>query len=320
MADDGDKLTAQDLAIMRGEAELPEVETAETQVETEEKPVPEKPAAKEAEPEADEPDEAESETDEGDDQQSRPRTVPYAALREERKNSHELREQLRRATESLAAMQDRMLAFQEQISSGQVPAKPAAQQPTVETDPIAVLKQTHEAIQSIKTSQAQQAEMAALSETLAAQEYAFAEKNPDYWQAKAYLRENRMQDYIDAGLPAHVAKQRTAQDEAILVKQFLAQNANPAEKFAAMAKRRGYVLKSPEPTPEERAAAEAKKKAAEAEKIETAEKGQNGGKTLSKAAGGGSDEELTPAALAEMSESEFSKYRGKWRRVMGERD
>jgi len=249
-----------------------------------------------------------------------PKTVPLAALHEERQRRQELQ---RRFEERDAAEKAERAKLQERLDALAKRFEPApTPEPTFNDDPAAFLKaETEAAKQQIAEFRAwkqaqeeqaqQQAHMQRFDAQITASEREFAPKAPDYTEAVAWLRnlrETELRDLYGVENPAERAR-IINQDIAALAARALQANKNPAEQAYNLAKLRGWASKAP--------AAAAPVAPPATDKIDTIAKGQAAARTPS-AAAGVAPPSLTIESLAKMSEDDFSKLSdAEFRRVMG---
>lgn len=247
-----------------------------------------------------------------------PKTVPLAALHEERQRRQDLQRQVEQQRAADAAerqkMQERLDALAKRFEPAPTP------EPTFNDDPAAFLKSKADATEqqlaefkAWRQAQEQQAEQQAHMQRFDAQiiasEREFAPKAPDYTEAVAWLRnlrETELRDLYGVENPAERAR-IINQDIAALAARALQANRNPAEQAYNLAKMRGWTAKAPAAAPA----------APAPDKIDTIAKGQAAARTPS-AAAGVAPPSLTIESLAKMSEDDFSKLSdAEFRRVMG---
>lgn len=182
--------------------------------------------------------------------------------------------------------------------------------PSFEDDPIAALKYENEQLKKemngfkeFTTKQQQQAEIARKQNefvnTYRSKANEFKQANPDFQDAYDYVMQNRLEEFKVAGYTEEQAKQLVIEDEAAIVANALSQGKNPAESIYNLSKLRGYKKEST-------INAQAKINSNQ-QKIEAMEKGLKASKSLSNS-GGVAKENLTPEAVAQMSDEEFEKF------------
>lgn len=243
--------------------------------------------------------------------------IPLAVFMEEKgrrksaeKEAREFKEQLQR----LAGRLDVLTGGQTQEQRGEL-------DPVIQ--PIEVLQQLVESDRQRKANDAAQGQYQEFTNRVNAAENEFKTngKVADFDEALNYLRTGRFAElkaigYDDAGAA------QVLQQEAIGISSLaMQQGANPAERFYALAKARGYASKAPETTngaaavdPTITAAAAM---TAAAQGLEKLAKAQGAAKSLGQGGGAGSDT-LTLEALASMDDDEFDKVKeSQWKKMMG---
>lgn len=286
MSDDPTELSPEEEAYFdaRGEAEMPETEPA-VEVEKEPEPVVEK------EPE-------------------KPRLVPLEALHEERRERQALARQIQEREQEFARLQSRLDTLQEVFQPKEAP-------PKYEEDPIGALKheidQTargYQELQRAEQQRAQQAQAIAHMEQLRAfgkaQADAYAEKQPDFWDAYQAMQGIKEAELRAIGYTSDAQiRQWITEYEASIIEKAAKDGVNPAERLYSMAKAYGYAPK------------QAAKDVAE-KKLETIAAGQNASKSLGAAGGTAPPAKLTLEALKDMSDEEFERATSDmsaWRRL-----
>lgn len=226
------------------------------------------------------------------------KTVPYAALHEERQRRKEAAEQAAQMRERMARMEAVFERFQQQ----QTPQEPEV---TYDDDPAEYLRRqqarTGETLENISRRLAyedQQRQHAAQINNLVSeyrsQAVEFKSQRPDFPAAYKHLLESRKAEYEAAGYQAHEVANFIQEDEIAIVNKARADGVNPAQRLYDLAKVRGY-----------RAAASADAK------IETIEKGQRAARTIS---GGRAQGRVSLETLAEMDGEEFDR---EWTKIFG---
>ncbi len=247
-----------------------------------------------------------------------PKTVPLAALHEERQKRQELQ---RRFEERDAAEKAERAKLQERLDTLAKRFEPApTPEPTFNDDPAAFLKSKADATdQQIadfnkwRQQQEQQAEQQAhlqrFDSEVSAAEREFSSKTPDYVEAVTFLRNMRDEELREVyGVEDPAQRQLIInKDVAAIAARALQAKRNPAEQAYILARKRGWAGKAPEPAPTPAAP----------DKIDTIARGQAAARTAS-AAAGSAPPALTIDTLAKMSETEFGKLSDEqFRRVMG---
>lgn len=286
MSDDPTELSPEEEAYFeaRGEAEMPEVEPV-VEVEKEPEPVAEK------EPE-------------------KPKLIPVEVLQEERRERQALARQIQEREQEFIRVQTRLEALQEALN-------PKVEPPKYEEDPIGALKheidQTargYQELQRAEQQRAQQAQAIAHMEQLRAfgksQAEAYAEKQPDFWDAYTAMQVIKEAELRAIGHTDDAQiRQWINEYEASIIEKAAKDGVNPAERLYSMAKAYGYAPK------------QAVKDVAE-KKLETIAAGQNASKSLGAAGGTAPPAKLTLEALKDMSDEEFERATSNieaWRRL-----
>ncbi|HYH17876.1 MAG TPA: hypothetical protein VD995_04600 [Azospirillum sp.] len=221
--------------------------------------------------------------------------VPLAALQEERRH----RQDLQRQFEELKAQ-----------LGGPKPAE-APPAPTVDDDPIAVLKATAERVQAFEQRQAEEAMQQRFMGHVGNLEAQFVQTTPDYGDAMKFMveaRDRQLQLFgvTDPGQRAAIL----ANEARALSAGALQAGENPAARAYELAKALGYQKAAP--------AAPAQTAANPAEKIEALQRTAAAARSLSSGSGGAPPAELTAEVLAGMSDDEFEKLSPEqFRKAMG---
>jgi hypothetical protein len=249
------------------------------------------------------------------------RFVPHAALHKERERRKGVetelgnyREKMARADERLAVLNELMTKPEPQASTPEAVIDP-------EQDPIGALKQSYAKIAALEKklteSTTQQSERENARAMLSAYEQdarQFAQAKPEFPSAYQYLFQVRHRQLEAIGLKDPAARNRyIADEERQLVSEAFKSRISPAQMVYNLAVASGFSHTPPAPEPA---------KPDHAAKIEAIAKGQRAAGVSLSAAGGSAGEGLTAAALADMSEEEFSAVaaklgKSKLRQLMG---
>jgi antitoxin (DNA-binding transcriptional repressor) of toxin-antitoxin stability system len=247
------------------------------------------------------------------------RFVPHQALHAERERRKATETELGTYREKMARADERLAVLNELMS------KPEAQSPTVaeqpidpEQDPIGALKQSYAKIaalekqltESTKTVEERESARAMVSayQNDAAR---FVQENPEFKDAYVHLMTGRHRELEAMGMTDVAERNRfIANEERQLVASAFQSRRSPAQMLYSLAVARGFSH-TPAPAQPNHAA-----------KIESIAKGQRQAGASLSAAGGSAGEGLTAAALADMSEEEFSAVaaklgKSKLRQLMG---
>lgn len=233
------------------------------------------------------------------------KTVPLAALQEERKARKDAEERQRKNEENAQKRLD-LIA---QTMAANKPKPPEQQAPDLEKDPLGVVKLNQDQLRelfefkkSFEDNQRQYAEREVLKNESIRLENEFVKDHPDYFQAGDFLKQSRMNELAASGYQPHQITQIIQQETWALAQQALQGGRNPAESVMAIAMARGYKK------------AETKVEETEADKLARIAAGQKTGKSLSQAAGGalpGAGQKLDAKTLANMTDDEFEKIYSK---------
>lgn len=232
-----------------------------------------------------------------------PKTVPLAALHEERERRKELQRQIedvnRRADE-------RFNLIAQKLAAAAPMAEPAKREiPDPEKDAVGAIRMTAEEVKVLSDFKRQIEAQAAQGQAIQAVmghasrlETEFEKQAPDYQSASGFLRDARAKELSAFGLDQFRVRQILAAEKLQLAHAALLQGRNPAEVVYALAKMRGYAPKgsNARATP----AGES-----EAAKLARIAKGQEAGTSLGAASGAAPGKTGIEALLA-MSDAEFS--------------
>lgn len=231
------------------------------------------------------------------------KTVPLAALHEERERRKELQRQIedvnRRADE-------RFNLIAQKLAASAPPADPAKREiPDPEKDAVGAIRVTAEEVKVLSDFKRQVETQAAQSQAIQAVlahasrlETEFEKENPDFQAASAHLRDSRAQELSALGVDQYRVRQILGLEKLQLAQAALQQGRNPAEVIYALAKMRGYAPA--------RAGGKATAGAeGEAAKLARIARGQEAGASLGAASGAAPGKTGIEALLA-MSDAEFA--------------
>ena len=231
---------------------------------------------------------------------SEPKTVPLAALHEER----ERRKELQRQIEDVNRRADERFNLIAQKLAAPAPDACKREMPDPEKDAVGAIRMTAEEVKvlsdfkrQVETQAVQGQAIQAVFAHSARLESEFESRTPDFQAASAFLRDARAQELSALGVDPYRAQQVLGLEKLQLAHAALQQGRNPAEIVYALAKMRGYAPK----------AAAARNGAAEGEaaKLARIAKGQEAGTSLGAASGAAPGKTGIEALLA-MSEGEFA--------------
>lgn len=240
--------------------------------------------------------------------------VPLAALHEARSENKELKEAVKRLTESTGKMEDRFQKFLETATR-----KPDPPAPDPAQDPIGALQHENAQlrkqmesvtgdVQQFKQAGSQQEQISQLTRQVQAAGKEFMSKTPDYGQAYEFVRNVRMQDLTDLGTPAEQIPGILEREEYGLAAAALQGGKSPTEVLYNIAKRYGF-----------KSVAKQEGTSQNASKLETIQKGQEAAKTQS---GGKPDGPITLEALSKLDDAEFDRViadENLWAKAIGKK-
>lgn len=241
---------------------------------------------------------------EGQQQPQEQRTVPLAALQEERAERKRLRDELGQLRDQQNALVQRILASQQQPQ--QQPQQP--QIPDFATDPVGHLRAKNELLerqlqqvagyigqqdqQQQQMTQAQRAQQE-VQNFLVSDEARFRQQAPDYDAAAKFLQDSRAAEYRALGMQNPMEIQQALNQDVLAMVNIAQRNGTSvAEAAYNLAKARGYKTVAPQ----QDAAARLANVAA----------GQQHAASLSQA-GGGSAPPMSIERLLAMSDADFAK-------------
>jgi hypothetical protein len=236
------------------------------------------------------------------------RMVSYGALLKERDKRDKARSELEKAQQQLAYLTGLVQSGQITQQQGQQMAQAAQQPATTAPDPQkepqkwlewvnTTLAKVHQAETQQQRTAAQQAEIDRLNAAAYHAEQEFVnEGHADYYDALKFLEKSRRDELKMLGYDASTAQQiLDAQNKDIAIRALHGQG-NPAERFYALAKARGF--KTPKPAALEKT---------EAEKVAEQAVKQKTNKSLAGLAGGETKNPLSLESLANTPTSELAK-------------
>ena len=214
--------------------------------------------------------------------------VPLPALQEARKETKELREQMKRIQDEGAA---RLAEFQKRLESM---ANPPAPKPGFADDPANFLKDKVDQLEVAQANAQRLAQEAQLEQAIAGRlnssEVAFAKEHADYGDAAKHLADIIHKNLTLVGVPQERHDQAFRQEVRNLTIAAAKAGREPAELIYDMAKNYGYAIKT------------VKSKAEE--KIETIKKGEEVSTTLG-SGGKAESGSLSLDSIARMDDDDF---------------
>ena len=238
-------------------------------------------------------------------EQAEKQTVPLATLLEERNEAKRLKSELAQLRETVNKGNQRL----EQFFQAQ---QPKEELPAADVDPVARIDKRLDNIDGsvkkfIEGEQTKQAINGFVS-AVKSHEEQFLKTTPDYYDALAHLRAQRIEERMMFGEPENVARQNVAQEELLIAKAALEAGDSPARRAYEAATRRGYAKKAAAEKPDP------------AKTLETVAKGQEAAASLA-ASPGGAKPVIDLVALSKMDDDDFNKFASdpkKWRKVWGD--
>jgi hypothetical protein len=232
------------------------------------------------------------------------KTVPLAALHEERMRRKEAERQFR---EFQRQQQERDTLLNQRLEALNQRFNPQQEVPSLDQDPLMRFDQkidtTQQTVQQLiqyvaqsEQQKQQQQNLARIQSSVNAQEQEFVKVNPDYEAAVDFFKQRKAAEYIALGMSREQATQKIAQDSWNIAMQAAQYGESAPEKIYELAQAFGYVPP--------------------AKKLSMAEQGMR----ASKPAGGGTtSNKISLDALANMSAAEFAEATkgDKWQKMFG---
>lgn len=226
------------------------------------------------------------------------KTVPLAALREEREKRKKAQEEARKRETDFARLQGRLETLERLAKEPEKPAAP---------DPLQTLERLDAKEREREQARIAEQEQAAITSRYLEDARSFAAETADFKEAYQHVVDSRVRELQLQGWPLIDAQAQAQRDEVAIARIALQRGERPAQVIYELAKARGYARKEP-----------AKQVQTPSEKLETVTKGQQAARSLSNAAGG-TPKPGSLEALLHMSDDEFDEATsGKnWRKLMG---
>ena len=246
-------------------------------------------------------------------QQPDQRTVPLAALQEERAERKRLRDDLQRMQQQQEALVQRILANQQQPAQ----QEPQVQIPDYATDPVGHLRAQNEILarqmqqmasylngqhqQTEQMTQQQQVQQQ-VTNFLVTDEARFRQTAPDYDAAAQFLQQSRAAEYRALGMQNPMEIQQALQQDIMAMVNIAQRNGTSvAEAAYNLAKARGY-----KPAAGGGQGAQGGQQQDNAARLAAIAQGQQQSASLSQA-GGASPAPMSIEKLLAMSDAEFAK-------------
>jgi hypothetical protein len=253
------------------------------------------------------------------------RFVPHQALHKERERRKGVETELQTTREKMTRADERLAILNEMMSRADAPptkGATVAEQPIdPEQDPIGALKQSYAKIAALEAKLTESTKTVEERESARAMQSAyvndaqrFLSEKPEFRESYQYLISGRHRELEAMGMEDVGERNRfIANEERQIVASAFQSRKSPAQMLYALAVARGFSHTPPAPEPA---------KPNHAAKIEAIANGQRKAGVSLSAAGGSAGEGLTAAALADMSEEEFSAVaaklgKSKLRQLMG---
>ncbi len=287
------ELTQEEEAVFAAMQTEPEERTTEETVETE---------APEGTEQQEQP-AGQGKTAEAGDQ--RVKTVPHAAMHEERERRKAVEAENVRLREERARFDERLKVIQELN-------KPKEDEPDLgpdpEADPVGAIKwmrdqqarlgeQSRRSATQQEEAQREQAMRAHLVDAYRADASQFRQQNPDFGDAYQHLLKTRQDELSAIGYSPAEINAAIEADELAIAQRALSNGRSAAEVVYNLAKQRGYAKKE---------AADPNQDAGK--RIEKIAEGQERGKSLAQAGGTAAGTEMTAERLLKMSNAEFEDW------------
>jgi hypothetical protein len=250
------------------------------------------------------------------------RFVPHQALHHERQRRKSVETELQATRERLARGDERLAVLNEILGKEEPAARASAagveQEIDPNVDPLGALqlaytkiKQLESKMQESSTQQQERENSRAMLSAYQNDAARFVQEKPEFQHAYSYLFAGRHRELEAMGMTDQAERNRfIANEERQIVSSAMQSRKSPAQMLYNLAVARGFSHSPAAPQQND------------AQRLEHLAKAQRvAGSSLS-SAGGTSGEGLTPAALANMSEEEFSTVaaklgRAKMRQLMG---
>lgn len=238
------------------------------------------------------------------------KTVPLAELIEERKARQALEEQIKQESEKRVRLEGAFQTLNQRLQPKPEEPKP---QPTVDTEPVEVLRQTQAQVDQLRqTIEAQQIQ-AQFSNHVRGLAEQFKAKQPDYGDALRFVSDHRRNELKLYGMTDQQIDQQLQRDEYELSAAALLNNRNPAEVIYGLAQQRGYKKTEAAAMPQI-----SNQQQRNGPDLATIERGQAAARSLGNAGGAAPETvsgldrlaAMTPDELGKLSESEFRKIMG----------
>lgn len=238
-----------------------------------------------------------------------PAYVPIGELQKERNRRKEAQREAEKLRQDQQRLAGRLDVLAQAWSQPQPKQEPQALPPVTEAplDHIQAherdLTEVKAALAARQQQEQQQAARQQFLSAVSAREAEYRATKPDYDAAVQHLRTDRVAEWMDAGYTQEQASAIVDGEAFVVAENALRAGRNPAEVWYNMATRRGYkgaALQKP------------------AQQLETIERGQQAGRSLSQAAGSAPPGNLTAQQIIDMDEDEFSKLSQRaWKKAMG---
>lgn len=230
------------------------------------------------------------------------KNVPLSELLEERKSRQQFEKDLQAAREEKAKLEGAFQALSQRFAQ---PQEQAPKQPTIEEDPVAVLRQTQGQLAEMQRQQQEQQITAQFSNHVRSLAESFKATVPDYADALKFAGEARRKQLAYFGMPPQAIEQQLQRDEFELSAAALQNGRNPAQVIYETAQLWGY--RAPQPgMAQTNGAAPAPQANGTGPNLDTIARGQTAARSLGNV-GGAAPNTLTGIdRMATMSEKELA--------------
>ena len=230
------------------------------------------------------------------------RTVPLAALHQERLQ--------RQAVARRAQLTETRLNA---ILSRETPQTQVPQMPDINTDPAGYVMALEERLNSFEKERVESLQNQQLDSSISSDEDMFTQVRPDYPQASDYFVQSRAQELLAFYPPAEAQKMMLAEARQI-ARAAWERGQSVGEVIYGLAQARGYNPGMPQrqPAPQQQGgqpAPQQRRGPAAGDVVDSINRGQAAGRSLS-GSGGASPESLNANAILDMSDEEFAGWLG----------
>lgn len=229
------------------------------------------------------------------------KSVPLAEHLSEREKRQAAEKEAQELREARARLEGAYQQLSQRFAQPQEPPKP---QPTVEEQPLEVLKATQQRLAEFERQQQEAQITAQFSQHVSGLARQFKAQNPDYDQALKFVADMRRQELALFGMPPQMIDQQLVRDEFEVSAAALQNGRNPAEVIYGMARARGFQPANG--TQAHQAAPNGQAASQTGPSLETIAKGQQASRSLGNVGGAAPDTLTGIDRIASMSEKEIA--------------